>query len=333
MSYYFGMKQSYLFGIIVVLILLATGLGWTLLSLNKPAQTTEPSTTEATVPIVTDTESATTAATDKRKPPRFIPGTTTETEPVSADTEAILDLTPGYLITVHIEPEQNPTVEWQNWGTLSTLVNLANEYDMKLSLHFSASMASLVSQNREFIDTVWSWERDGHEIGVHHHDPSHAAWDGYTDDASLIGSRGYLGTITEMMDLVSALSADKTILTGSGTSNPDEWPEGVIYGSRGGSPPSYKQMVMTAETDVMGNTTVTFLPKAPFNVSMISAANSATYDRIKDVLNDVNPDEYLGLTITDKTLDDQGLADLERVFQLYVDNNIQTQTIEVLLHR
>jgi hypothetical protein len=299
-----------LIGIITVLAIASLGLSWALLSIDPPVEVDEAKTMELTEESDSDDEA----------------------EEVTAQADAN-GLEPGYLISVHIEPTTNPKQQMEHWLTLVELVNLSDEYDMKLSLHFSASMASLVLDNMEFVDTVRGWERDGHEIGVHHHDPSHHSWDGYTDDKSLMRHKDYVGTIDDMMELVSALSVDGEIVTGSGTSDPDEWPEGVIYASRGGSPPTYLEMIDESYLETMGTTIATFLPKAPFGVDMISQANNATYERIETALNEIQPDQYLGLAVTDQTLDDESFAELERVYQLYVENDIQTQTIEVLLNR
>ncbi len=318
-------QQKLLLGLIVTLTVAALGLGWMVFTDTKP---------DVLLSIKTvDTNLATDVV---------------ESEPEESDSPAhgaldIADLTTeqtpssqsfaGMVITVHIEPTTSAKQTLEHWQTNQRLIALADEYNMNLSLHFSPTMATFVSKNPASLAMVHSWESSGHEIAVHHHDPSHVNWDGYSDDPTMISKSGYLGTISDMFSTVSVLSADGIILTGSGTSNPSEWYRGLIYGSRGGSPPSYRDMVHTAQTEMMGSTLVTFLPKSPFGVDMISAANATTLEHIKEAVQTAAPDEYIGFTVTDETLDDESFADLEQVFQYLDEEGLTTQTIEALLSK
>ncbi len=298
------MENNYLYGIIAVLVVMTAGLGWALWSLNQPPEFVEE-------PFVTIEEKI--------------------VEDEAVDGNEIDEQTIGAVINVHIEPTSNQRDTLDHWQTVQSIVELSDEYEMKLSLHFSPSVAEFVTSNAEALELVRDWEESGHEIAAHHHDPSHAEWDGYTNDASLIGTRGYEGTVDELMEIVTAITADGEILVGSGTKDAEEWPEGVIYGSAGGSPPSYEDLVGPPFQETMGETEVTFLTKAPFGVGMISASRNATYEHIAEALEDMRDDEYLGLTLTDKTFNEETLADLEQVYQLFVVEGIQTQTIENLL--
>ena len=298
------MENNFLYGIIAVLAVMTAGLGWALWSLNQPPEFIEE-------PFVTIEEKI--------------------VEDEVVEENVIDEQTTGVVINVHIEPTSNPKETLEHWRTVQSIVELSDDYEMKLSLHFSPSVAKFVAGSAENLDLVRSWEANGHEIAAHHHDPSHVEWDGYTNNTSRIGSRDYKGTVDELLEIVTALTADGEILVGSGTKDGEEWPEGVIYGSAGGSPPSYEDLVGPAYQQTMGETEVTFVTKAPFGVGMISASSNATYEHIAEALEFVRDDEYLGLTLTNKTFTEETLADLEQVYQLFVVEGIQTQTIENLL--
>lgn len=236
----------------------------------------------------------------------------------------------GIHMTVHIEPFDQPTDGTERWETLRTLVEQADAHSMKLSLHFSPQMAEYVLEDSQKLSLVRDMESRGHEIAMHHHGFSHNQWDGYSNSPIAKRRVDFEGTMDDFMNLIRQLPADGEILVGSGTDEDTEWPDSVLYATRGGSPPSADDILAPAEVETWTNTDVTILTKAPFGVNQVQ--DNLTIKDVENAINNATSDEYIGITVTDRTLEDDW-DELEEVFQLLSSNNLYTQTVESLLHQ
>jgi hypothetical protein len=133
------------------------------------------------------------------------------------------------------------------FNVLSEFVNLANQYNIRLTLLFTPQWAEMISRDKEKLGILNSWERQGHEIGGHHHGPTVCPWDGYTNlditsqefkirqnrvpcPAFVRAKERYLGNMNDYMNLLSKLGTIKTITM----SDEDvDWPEGALYAAGG----------------------------------------------------------------------------------------------------
>jgi len=234
----------------------------------------------------------------------------------------------GAHISVHIEPLSDTEDALTRWETMSQLVELADSYGMKLSLHFSASPANFVLQSSIRLATLRKWEANGHEIAFHHHGQSHASWDGYSNDPKARFESEYKGTIEDLLETVSALPKGGVILSGSGTDEDTDWPTGVIYMTNGGSPPSSDYLISKIDTVSYNDQEILFLTKAPFGVD--KGFESTSVEFIEEHLTLIEQNEYIGLAFSDTDIG-KYFDDVENLFKLYQEHDIVTSTLDSLL--
>lgn len=151
-------------------------------------------------------------------------------------------------LCIHLEPGGATPggVSWQEyyWPYVMQIVALADNYNAKLTLHMSPQYAEYVLQDAARINIVRGWQKNGHEIGLHHHLPKHqGVWDGYTDNVELVGKKiknvEYRGSLENMMALVREVAAPESVLSASvgpleeyqDIDSPTftEWPLGIRY--------------------------------------------------------------------------------------------------------
>lgn len=119
---------------------------------------------------------------------------------------------PNYFIAIHNEPHNVPNgkaIIAHEYNTLKEMVKKADEYNIKLTLMFSAQWADYISESPERMNDLEKWKKNGHEIAAHHHSIYHGNWDGYTDfpKETVIKERlkkvkspeQYLGTLDDFM--------------------------------------------------------------------------------------------------------------------------------------
>ena len=86
---------------------------------------------------------------------------------------------PYYFIAIHCEPYG---ANEKNYEALKNIIDYANDYNVKLTLQFTAQWADYISKDEQRMDELKQWEMQGHEIAAHHHSIDHPGnWDGYTD--------------------------------------------------------------------------------------------------------------------------------------------------------
>jgi hypothetical protein len=154
---------------------------------------------------------------------------------------------PYYFVAVHNEPYHFPGGEVklaEAYDTLRRMVAKADQYDIKLTLMFTAQWADYISGSPERMAELESWKNRGHEIAAHHHSIYHGNWDGYTDyseeeaEAQRIEQgrepEEYLGTLEDYINKLRKLNPD--IKSGCMNEERDKraMPETIIYGTCSG---------------------------------------------------------------------------------------------------
>lgn len=69
----------------------------------------------------------------------------------------------------------------ESYDVLRSMVKLADERSVKLTLLFSAQYADFISSDTARLAELQAWKKAGHEAGAYHQGPETSAWDGYTD--------------------------------------------------------------------------------------------------------------------------------------------------------
>lgn len=155
---------------------------------------------------------------------------------------------PYYFLAVHNEPQNRPgglaEIE-RSYVVLRDMVARANQYNMKLTLMFSAQWADYIAQSPARNAEVDSWKASGHEISAHHHGVWHGSWDGYScygeSEADAIRVKQghnppeqYNGTLEDYTAHLRQINPD--IKSGCLNEEPDkkEMPDQILYGTGSG---------------------------------------------------------------------------------------------------
>lgn len=156
---------------------------------------------------------------------------------------------PYYFIAIHHEPHNdiNPNKELlfsQEYNLTKSMVEKADEYNIKLTLMFSAPWAEYISKDSERLAELNSWRENGHEISGHHHSYYHGNWDGYSPYSQEFSElqRTKLGKSPEtyfgdLDDLITELKKINPLIK-SGCFNEEEdknvLPDEIIYSTCSG---------------------------------------------------------------------------------------------------
>lgn len=150
---------------------------------------------------------------------------------------------------VHLEAGASLHGKYQEdfWPSLVNLVKLADKYEAKLTLMFSPQWAKYVLEDSTKYSIVKEWQKNGHELALHYHNIYHSDWCGYTNrkDKTFIQDKRFIGTVDEMMALISKLAAPEKVVTMC--MGPDKYadsldkieidesdfPEGILYDVEG----------------------------------------------------------------------------------------------------
>jgi len=154
---------------------------------------------------------------------------------------------PYYFIAVHNEPYHRPNGRRQigeSYSILREMLERADEYNIKLTLMFSAQWADYIAESPERLAEVRSWEENGHEIAAHHHSIYHGSWDGYTDypreeaEAERVErkgiSEGYLGTLDDYMQKLRKIDPDIRSDCLNDEADKQALPDEIIYDTGSG---------------------------------------------------------------------------------------------------
>ena len=148
---------------------------------------------------------------------------------------------PMSVFVVHCEPTNADEAMWRE---LVSLVSLADQYSVPLSIDFTPQWAEMLLEDAEKLAALDAWLAAGHEIGCHHHAywstmSRAASWDGYTStplEEILPQDRPrYRGTMEEFMMLLAALPGERRsgCLGSSEERDEGDWPCEIVYSTVG----------------------------------------------------------------------------------------------------
>ena len=126
-------------------------------------------------------------------------------------------------------------LEYQSrfWPAAAGLVELADHYDAKLTLQFNPQWAEYILKENNRLALLKSWQKNGHEVALHHHGYDHRNWNGYTNRPGKSNAPGYRGRVEDMIDLVARLAAPYKLLSGTITDEGSDHPECIKYDTEG----------------------------------------------------------------------------------------------------
>ncbi len=242
----------------------------------------------------------------------------------------------GAFIVVHLEVPQTPQVVARRWANLERLVALADQYGVKLTVHFSWPWADY-AYKRNLLNTVHAWEANGHEIGLHHHGPTHKFFDGYTDNPDAIRTDGwyatnypYQGTIVDLMAFMAPLTNKGITSASMYDADAEEWPAGVLYyATDSGEEPSKDDLLSRPVETTHNGYPVVEIYNAGYEIDHLGA-EAATLADVERALQTAAPDEYLGIVFNDETIGED-FSLVEPLFQLLQQQGVQVESVSTLM--
>lgn len=148
-----------------------------------------------------------------------------------------------YFIAIHNEPHHGKSDSeekiLQSYHTLTQMVEKADEYNIKLTLMFTAQWVSVLEKDPQKIAQIKKWAANGHEIAAHHHSIYHGNWDGYTDVSKeeAIAQRKeqgftpepYIGTLDAFITTLQKINPDIRSGCLNDEQDKNDLPDAIIY--------------------------------------------------------------------------------------------------------
>ena len=154
---------------------------------------------------------------------------------------------PYYFIAIHNEPYHFDGGEKKlakEYNTLKRMVAKADQYNIKLTLMFTAQWADYISESPERMADLESWKKHGHEIAAHHHSIYHRNWDGYTNYSKEEAKaqrreqgfepEEYLGTFEDYINKLKKINPDIKSCCCNEEHDKKEMPDEIIYSTCSG---------------------------------------------------------------------------------------------------
>ncbi len=141
------------------------------------------------------------------------------------------------LVVVQLQPgsvsqQQKLSYQKEYWPSLVSLIDLADDYNVDLTLVVSPQWAKYILADNNKLQLIRNWEEQGHELGFYHRGPSDSVvWDGYTNNLNFFNDSKYQGNIDDAMDLLLQLPAKSQMNTYDGTDVNTDIPisRGLVY--------------------------------------------------------------------------------------------------------
>ena len=133
---------------------------------------------------------------------------------------------PSSFLNIHCEPN-----DAYLFPKLVEIVQLADSFGIPLNIQLTPQWGSKILEDTARLDNVRQWQRNGHEIGAHHHGiEAGSGWDGYTDHPPEDWTHPdkYKGTMKDFMNILDQVAGDSLILNG-GFGDTFDWPKGLIF--------------------------------------------------------------------------------------------------------
>jgi hypothetical protein len=234
-------------------------------------------------------------------------------------------------IAIHCEPGDDARTTDRPehyWPKLVDLVELADEYDVKLTLMFNPQWATYILADETKLELVRSWEANGHEIAAHHHGPSYGnSWDGYTNEPGYKTDKEYLGNMTDYINLLNQLPAGGRVYSGgiaSASDKPFDWPEGIIYSAEGIESTS----ILSTPTEIEYNgQAATELSYGGFELGGVHTSDLPTLISLYETS---NSSQYIGLVFHESNYAAHPQK-YEQLFQFLNENDIEVKTLGGIL--
>ncbi len=139
-------------------------------------------------------------------------------------------------LVIHFEVGGNTrSLEHQKefWQPTVDFVKLADMYDAKLTLQFNPQWAEYILKDKNKFSLLKEWQKQGHEVGLHHHGYDHGNWNGYTNRLGMENNPEFRGRIGDMMKVMQELAYPYQILSGTITDEESDYPQGIKYDTEG----------------------------------------------------------------------------------------------------
>ncbi len=237
---------------------------------------------------------------------------------------------PAVFFVVHIKTRDHNTRSdsvAEEWPMLAAFVELADRYGHKLTLEFQPQWAEYALGNPEALAQLRAWEAEGHEIAVHHHGVSHAAWDGYTNAPGYANRPTYRGTMEDAMTLLNQLPADGPPVTGGKTDEETDWPASLRFATGAGGMMFGGGLLSTPAAVNYNSVTVTQIANQGYQLSRGPAAS------LEEILNTVQsaaPGEVIGIVSPPFDFWDHQSA-FEDMFSQLQAVGVNIQTVKTIL--
>jgi hypothetical protein len=119
------------------------------------------------------------------------------------------------------------------WPSTIGLIDLANQYNVKLTLQFNPQWAEYILKDRKHLSIIRKWQKTGHEIGLHHHGYDHKDWNGYTNRTGKELDPRFRGRVKDLMEIMMQLVGPYQLFTGTISDDEFDYPEGLRYDTEG----------------------------------------------------------------------------------------------------
>ncbi len=119
------------------------------------------------------------------------------------------------------------------WPVLVEIINLADRYAAKLTLHFNPQWIEYIMQERIKLAEIRKWQAMGHEMGLHHHGYDHDDWNGYTNRSDKESEPGFRGNVQDMIQLAGRFFDPGQPLSGTITDEEFDYPASIKYDTQG----------------------------------------------------------------------------------------------------
>ncbi len=244
----------------------------------------------------------------------------------------------GAFVAVHLEVSTRQHIA-QLWPQLERLIALADEHDEKLTLMFTAHWARYILDN-DLLDEVHAWERAGHEIALHHHGPSHAFFDGYTNRPDLIQDPSayrfpvtYQGTMDDLMHLVGPLS-EQIIVSAGMTDQEVDWHPQLRYQATKSDPeagPSPDDLLSVPHRVKYNGLPAIEVFNTGYAIGRLEGSGAVTLEDVERALEMATSEQVMGLVLNDDTLQNRRFEEVRELFEVLSEYEVQAQTMRDLL--
>lgn len=139
-------------------------------------------------------------------------------------------------LVIHFEVGgDTKSLEYQEgfWPAAIDFVDLANRYKTRLTLQFNPQWAEYILKDQNKFNMLKEWQRQGHEVALHHHGYDHGDWNGYTNRPGKEDDPRFRGSVRDMMELMRRLSHSHQLMTGTVTDEQFDYPDDIKYDTEG----------------------------------------------------------------------------------------------------